>query len=50
MSKIRIVVLEVRESYYVANVGELETLIDQGYEIVSSCMYNGKIFYTLCRR
>lgn len=50
MSKVRIVVLEVRESYYVADVGDLETLIDKGYEIVSSCIINGKIFYTLVRQ
>ncbi len=47
--RIRLVAVQVRQSYYVGDVAELETLLSKGYKIVSSCAMGDNIIYTLVR-
>jgi hypothetical protein len=48
MAKIRLIVVEVRQSHYVGDVKELESLIGKGYEIVAcAALGENKLIYTL---
>jgi hypothetical protein len=51
MAMIRLVTVEVRQSFYVGDVKELEHLLQKGYEIVAcAAMGESKLIYTLVRR
>lgn len=47
MAKVRIVAVQVRQSFYVGDVVELESLLQKGYEIVASTAMGDYILYTL---
>lgn len=49
--KLRLVAVQTRESYYIADLADLERLLCAGYEIVAAVVMGGdKIVYTLQRR
>lgn len=51
MVKVRLVTVEVRQSYYVGDVKELETLISEGWKIKACApMGDSKLIYTLVWR
>ena len=48
--RVRIVAVQVRQSFYVGDLKEVEHLLDKGYEIASSCAFGDYILYTLVMR
>lgn len=49
--KVRIISVQVKQSFYVADVKELENLLSKGYEIVAACSIGENyILYTLVMR
>lgn len=49
MSKVRLVSVQIRQSHYVGDVAELESLIEKGYEIKTATSHGDFIIYTLVR-
>jgi galactokinase/mevalonate kinase-like predicted kinase len=50
MASVRLVVVEVRQSFYVGDVKEVESLLSQGWKIKAcTAMGESKLIYTLVR-